>query len=109
MQHISNFADVACIITGITVTNPTMVDRIRRQAHKLSIQEITANLAAAIGNGTDATHPHAWQEINYGQAAPETQVDLEYYQDLVSAWSLVASERGIERLDALHFADCLIH
>ncbi len=109
MLHISNFDDVACIITGITVTNPAMVDRIRRQAFIHSDQEITAHLANAIANASDAGHAHAWEESNFGQAAPETQVDLEYYQDLVTAWSLVASERGIETLDALHCADHLAH
>ncbi len=32
MLHISNFDDVACIIAGITVTNPAMVVRVRKQA-----------------------------------------------------------------------------
>ena len=103
MLHISNFDDVACIITGITVTNSAMVNRICKQALIQTDQEVTAHLANAITNASDSAHAHAWEESNYGFAAPETQVDLEYYQDLVSAWSLVASERGIETLDALHF------
>ena len=109
MLQISSFDDVACIITGITVTNPAMVDRIRKQAMIHSDQEITAHLTNAIANALDAAHAHAWEENNYGQAAPETQVDREYCQDRVSAWSLVASERRIETLDAPHFADHLIH
>lgn len=109
MLHISNFDDVACIITGATATNPTMVNRIRRQALIHADQEITAHLANAIANASDAAHAHAWEENNFGQAVPETQVDLEYYQELVSAWSLVASERGIETLDARQFADHLVH
>ena len=109
MLRISNFDDVACIITGITVTNPAMVDRIRKQARNLTVQDITANLAAAIGNATDAAHAQAWEESNFGQAAPETLVDLEYYNDLVSAWSLVASARGIGTLDTLHMFEHLAH
>ena len=109
MLHISNFDDVTCIITDFTVTNPAMVDRIRRQALNQSDQEVIAHLANAIANASDAAHAHDWEMGNYGQAAPETQVDLEYYQDLVSAWSMVAAERGIETLDALHFADNLVH
>ena len=109
MLHISNFDDVACIITGVTVTNPALVIRIRKQAQNLTAQEIAANLCAAIGNASDAANSNEWEESNYGQAAPESQVDLEYYQDLVSAWSLVASERGIETIDARHFADYFIH
>lgn len=109
MLHTSNFDDVACIISGITVANPAMVNRIRRQALIHSDQEITAHLASAIANASDALHAHTWKESNYGQATPETLIELEYYQDLVSAWSLVTSERGIETLDTLHFADHLVH
>ena len=109
MLHISNFDDAACIINGITDTNPAMVNRIRRQALIQSDQEIAAHLANAIANASDAAHAHAWEESNFGQAAPATQFDLEYYQDLVPAWNLVASERGIETLGALHLADQLTH
>ena len=109
MLHISNFDDVACIVTGITVTNPAMVDRVRKQGQNLTVQDIAANLAAAIGNATDAAHAQAWEETNFGQAAPETQVDLEYYNDLASAWSLVASDRGIETLETLHMIEHLTH
>ena len=109
MLHISNFDDVACVITGITVTTPAMVNRIRNQALIQSDQEVTAHLANAIANASDAAHTFAWETSNYGQAASETQVDLEYYRDLVSAWIMVASERGIETLDARQFADHLVH
>ena len=109
MLHISNFDDVACIITGITVTNPAIVDRIRKHALMHSAREIKAHLANAIANASDAAHTFAWETSNYGQATSETQVDLEYYRDIVSAFSLVTSERGIETLDALHFNDNLIH
>lgn len=109
MLHISNFDDVACIITGTTITNPAMVHRIRRQALNHSDPEITAHLANAIANASDAAHASAWEECNFGEAAPETQVDLEYYHDLVSAWSLIATERGIETFDTLHFTDHFVH
>ena len=109
MLHISNFDDAACIINGITDTNPAMVNRIRNQALIQSDQEITAHLANAIANASDAADAHAWERSNYGGAAPETLVDHEYYEDLVSAWSMVASEREIETFGALHFADHWVH
>jgi hypothetical protein len=70
--------------------------------------QFTVHLAKAVANASDAAHSHAWEQSSFGLAAPETQVDLEYNKDLICAWSLVASERGIETLDALRFADHLI-
>jgi hypothetical protein len=66
MLHISNFDDVACIITDITITNATMVNRIRRQALNQSDQEITAHLSNAIANATDAAHARDWEASNFG-------------------------------------------
>lgn len=109
MLQISNFDDVACISTGINFANPALVDRIRRQALIHSDHEVAAHLANAIANALETAHAQAWQESNCGATAPETQVDFEHYQELVSAWSLVAFERGIETLGSLQFADSLVH
>ena len=92
-----------------TFTNSALVNRFRNQAFIQSNLDVTAHLANAIANTRDEPHAWAWEESDYGLAAPETQVDLEYHQDLASTWSLIASERGIETLDAAHFADHLFH
>ena len=109
MLHISNFDDVACITTGITVTNPAMVIRIRAQAQRLPVAEITAYLGNAIGNATDAAHAAAWETSQFDEPSAETQVDLEYYQELVAAWSLIAAEHDIDTLDVLLYADTMLH
>ena len=109
MLHTSTFADVACIPCGITITNPAMVARIRTQADHLSASEITAHLGNAIANATDAAHALAWEEAEFGEARPETQVDHEYFEELVAAWSLVASEHEIASLDALLIEGAALH
>ena len=101
MLHISNFDDVACITTGIAINNPAMVARLRAQAHHLPASDIAAHLAGAIANATNAAHARAWEEDQFGEARPETQVDHEYFEELVAAWSLIASEHQITSLDAL--------
>jgi hypothetical protein len=101
MLHYSNFDDVACITNGITVTNPAMVARIRSQAEHLSDYEIAAHLSNAIASSTDAAHAFAWEQSQLGEASAETLVDAEYFEELVAAWSRIASERGIDGLDGL--------
>ena len=108
MLHFSNFDDVACVPCGITITNPAMVHRIRSQALNLSTTEIAAYLANAIANATDAAHALAWEQATFGEARPETQVDHEYFEELVAAWSLVATDHEIDSLDAL-LEDASIH
>jgi len=61
MQIISAFDDIACVTTGITVTNPAMVARIQIQSAPLSDYEIAAHLASAIASATDAAHARAWE------------------------------------------------
>lgn len=99
MLHISNFDDVACITTSIAITNPAMVIRLRNQATHLSASDIAAHLAGAIANATDAAHALAWEEEQFGEGRPETQVDHEYFEELVAAWSVIASEHQISSLD----------
>ena len=100
MLHTSNFDDVACITTGISITNPAMLARLRAQAGKLSSSDIAAHLGNAITNAADAAHMLAWEQEQFGEGHPETQVDCEYFEDLVAAWSLIASERQVASLDA---------
>jgi len=109
MLHISNFDDVACITTGIAITNPAMVARIRGQALHLSASDIAAHLGNAIANATDAAHALAWEEEQFGEAHPETQVDHEYFEELVAAWSIIASEHQIASLDAYLLDTTSIH
>ena len=101
MLQYSNFDDVACITTGIAITNPCLVNRIRNQAADLSDYEIAAHLANAIASATDAGHSLAWEASQYGEGSAETLVDHEYFEDLVAAWSLVATNREIDSLDGL--------
>lgn len=109
MLHYSNFDDVACITTGITVTNPALIARLRGQATHLSAADIAAHLAGAIANATDAAHALAWEEHQFGEGRPETQVDCEYFVELVAAWSLIASEHQIASLDACLIEAASIH
>ena len=109
MLHFSAFDDVACITNGITVTNPAMVARIRGQAAHLSEYDIAAHLSNAIASSTDAAHNRAWEHSQFGEASAETLVDAEYYEELVAAWSLIASERGIDCLDGLLIDVVAVH
>eukprot|EP01037_Dinobryon_pediforme_P016747 gene16747-16927_t len=109
MLHYSNFDDVACITNGITVTNPAMVARIRAQSAHLTDYDIAAHLGNAIASSTDAAHSLAWEESQFGEARAETLVDAEYFDDLVAAWGLIASERGIDSLDGLLIDVVAVH
>lgn len=99
MQIFPILDDVACALTDITATNPHMVARLRRQALAMPPCEIAAHLANAIANALDAAHARSWEESRYGFASAETQVDHEYFAELVAAWSLVAGEQGITSLE----------
>ena len=109
MLHYSNFDDVACITTGIAITNPCLVNRIRNQAADLSDYEIAAHLANAIASATDAGHSLAWEASQYGESSAETLVDHEYFEELAAAWSMVAIEHQIDSFDVLYAEDASIH
>ena len=109
MQIFSVFDDIACTATGIIVTNPAMVARIQIQSAPMTDYEIAAHLANAIASATDAGHVRAWEESQFGEARADTLVDAEYFEDLVSAWSLVANEREIDSLDGLLNAEMSVH
>lgn len=95
MHQTANFSGPARAAFGTCESNPAIAHRIRTQARYLPASEITAHLHNAIANATDAAHAHAWEVSLFGNAACDTEVDLEYYRDLVHAWSLVATERAI--------------
>lgn len=109
MYLASAFDDIACITNGITVTNPAMVARIRTLSASLPDREIAAHLANAIASANDANHARAWEEAQLGEPSAETLVDAEYYEDLVAAWSLIASERQIDSLDCLLLEEVSVH
>ena len=109
MQIFSAFDDIACVTTGITVTNPAMVARIQIQSATMTDYEIAAHLANAIASATDAGHARAWEESQFGEARAETLVDHEYFEDLVAAWNLVATEREIDSLDGLLTEEMAVH
>ena len=109
MFHTSAFDEFACVPCGITVTNPAMVARIRAQSATLSDYEIAAHLGNAIASSTDAAHALAWEQSQLGEASAETLVDAEYFEELVAAWSLIASERGIDSLDGLLIDVVAVH
>jgi hypothetical protein len=86
-----------------------MVARIRAQSVAMSDYEIAAHLGNAIASSTDATHALAWEQSQLGEASAETLVDAEYFEELVAAWSLIASERGIDSLDGLLIDVVAVH
>jgi len=109
MQIISAFDDIACVSTGITLTNPAMVARIQIQSAPMTDYEIAAHLANAIASATDAAHARAWEESQFGEARAETLVDHEYFEDLVAAWSMVATQREIDSLDGMLTDTAVVH
>jgi hypothetical protein len=108
MFQCSNFDDIACVVTGITTANPAMVARIRTQSEQLGSYDIAAHLANAIASANDAAHARNWEESQFGEASAETLVDTEYYEELVAAWSLVASERQVAGFDSL-LGEAVVH
>ena len=54
-----------------------------------------------VASATDAAHARAWEESQFGECRAETLVDHEYFEDLVAAWSMVATQREIDSLDGL--------
>ena len=109
MSYTSAFDEFACVPCGITVTNPAMVARIRAQAAALSDYDIAAHLGNAIASSTDAAHAYAWEKSQLGEASAKTLVDAEYFEELVAAWSMIASERGIDSLDGLLIDVVAVH
>lgn len=109
MYLASAFDDIACITCGVTVTNPAMVARIRTQSATMPDHEIAAHLGNAIASANDAIHARAWEDAELGEPSAETLVDAEYYEDLVAAWSLIASERQIDSLDGLLLEAVSVH
>jgi hypothetical protein len=109
MFNLTSFDEIAEITGGIETTNPCMVARIRRTADGLNRHEIAARLADAITDAADAAHTRRWQEQAYGQASPDAIVDMEYHDDLVLAWTLVAAENQPMNLATLFAHDGSVH
>jgi len=109
MQIISAIDDITASTAGIAITNPAMVARIQLQSATMSDYEIAAHLANAIASATDAAHARAWEESQFGEARADTLVDHEYFEDLVAAWTLVATERAIDSFDTLLIDTASVH
>ena len=105
----TNFDEIAGIAHGIEVTNPCMVERIRRAADGMGRHEIAAQLADAITEATDAAHVRTFEEAQFGEASADAIVDQEYYDDLAAAWSLVASEHQLVSPHFLFAHDGSVH
>jgi len=93
----------------IEIVNPDMVTRLRAQADSLNRYQIAAQLADAVTAAADAAHTCRWQEQLYGQASPDAIVDHEYYDEMVSAWTLIAAEHQLMNLDTLFAHDGSVH
>jgi hypothetical protein len=101
MYSFTSFREIAGIPHGIDITNPGMVARIRRAADSLSPYEIAAHLADAVRQAADAAHARAYEEALLGEASADAIVDAEYHDELVAAWSLVASEHQLYSVETL--------
>lgn len=101
MYSLSSYHEIAGIAHGIDITNPGMVARIRRAADDLTAYEIAAQLADAVRQAADADHARAYEEAHFGEASADAIVDAEYYEELVAAWSLVASEHQLCSVETL--------
>jgi len=95
MYNLTHFDELAGPGHGIEAINPGMVARIRAQAAGLDPYQIAARLADAVTNAADAAHSRSWEESQFGDASPDAIVDQEYYEELASAWSLVAIEHQL--------------
>ncbi|WP_337847788.1 hypothetical protein [Sphingomonas sp.] len=109
MFPFANFAEIAGVSHGIEAINPAMVARIRRAADNLTPYEISARLAGAITEATDAGHTRAWEEAQFGEASADAIVDCEYYDDLAAAWSLVAGEHQLFSPETILAYDGSVH
>ncbi len=63
MFTLTSFDDIAGIAQGVEITNPNMVERIRRAADSLNRHEIAAHLGQAITEATDAAHVRDFEEV----------------------------------------------
>jgi hypothetical protein len=109
MFHLASFDEIAGVTHGIEVTNPSMVARIRRAADSLNRCEIAARLAQAITEAADAAHTRDFEEAQFGEASADAIVDCEYYEELASAWSLVAAEHQLITPESILAHDGSVH
>ncbi|ABQ71279.1 MULTISPECIES: hypothetical protein [Sphingomonadales] len=109
MFTLTSFDDIAGIAQGVEITNPNMVERIRRAADSLNRHEIAAHLGQAITEATDAAHVRDFEEVQFGEASADAIVDCEYYEDLAAAWSLIASEHQLTIPHSIFAHDGSVH
>jgi hypothetical protein len=101
--------DTADFGASIDLLNPSLVQRVRRQAAGMDRQELFAQLHGAIANATNARHAWRWQEAQFGEASADAIVDCEYHDDLAAAWSLVAAEHQLVTEDSILLHDWSVH
>ncbi len=109
MYHLASFDEIAGVAHGIEVTNPWLVERIRRAADSLNRYEIAARLAQAITEAADAAHVRAFELDQFGEASADAIVDCEYQDELAAAWSLVAAEHQLITPETIHAHDGSVH
>lgn len=102
-------SDSADFGVSIDILNPSLVQRIRRNAAAMNRQELFAQLHGAIADAANAHHARRWEEAQLGEASADAIVDCEYHDDLAAAWSLVAAEHQLITEDSILLHDGLIH
>lgn len=109
MFAFAQFDEMSGHSQDIDIVNPAMVNRLRAQADNLDRYQIAAQLSDAVAAAADAARTCRWQAQASGEASPDAIVDQEYYDDLVSAWTLIAAENQLMNLDTLFAYDGSVH
>ena len=102
-------SDTAGFGASIDILNPSLVQRIRRNAARMDRHEIFAQLHRAIADAANAHHARRWEEAQLGEASADVGVDCEYHDDLAAAWSLVAAEHQLITEDSVLLHDGSVH
>jgi hypothetical protein len=105
----TQFDAVSGFSHDIEAVNPAMVSRLRAQAASLDRYQIAAQFADSVTAAADAAHTRRWQEQCYGEASPDAIVDQEYYDELVTAWSLIAVEHQLISPETILLNDGSLH
>lgn len=102
-------SDTAGFGASIDILNPSLVQRIRRNAARMDRHEIFAQLDSAIADAANAHRARRWEEAQLGEASADAIVDCEYHDDLAAAWSLVAAEHQLITEDSVLLHDGSVH
>lgn len=94
-------SDTAGFGASIDIFNPSLVQRIRRNAAHMNQQEVCAELHRAIADAANARSMRDWEEAQFGEASADAIVECEYHDDLAAAWSLVAAEHQVVTEDSI--------